>query len=529
MVVAYVRLYPSLPPQGAQEGRVYALLLPSAEDSAWAELDVRPSFLGGFGAFPGRNAPCWADSASVPVLLPYLGCETVTKDAHTLRTLLAVLKGHFERVTLGEVQAHNGSDQAYVADGLFAVPRTSKLSASSLPLSPETKLLQVAAFADEHGGYRRGSSGGGSASACYLLAEDVRTALHLSSPQTAHLFDLLCAHSRHEHADRHLATHCATIHRKEEGYVLVNAHPGYADPVAITGMVNEPKAQESANMKMVQGYAVLLPDSDPQLGNRDLAQPEGAVAAWREHVLPPEGSLAKKLNELGVLAHCSERMVMYMTTRRSYTPEVELTVDYGKSYTRDYASGGHRPSCPRLYVMPTERLTASQLAKPEWPSLPGWFNPLRQPPHRPAFAIEDSSGGSEEEDEGGRCSSITVVPDEPSVVAARRAALGLPRAGKEQDARVVAMTAKLDQSTLVAVPKSPLPRLSALSQGGVEPELPPTKTMGRSNAANGATGGKRRRVAAMGAGSSRSLDGIFAAQKRFRRGAPSSKTKTRKL
>ena len=91
------------------------------------------------------------------------------------------------------------------------------------------------------------------------------------------------------------------------------------------------------------------------------------------------------------------------------------------------------------------------------------------------------------------------------------------------------MTAKLDQSTLVAVPKSPLPRLSALSQGGVEPELPPTKTMGRSNAANGATGGKRRRVAAMGAGSSRSLDGIFAAQKRFRRGAPSSKTKTRKL
>ena len=77
--------------------------------------------------------------------------------------------------------------------------------------------------------------------------------------------------------------------------------------------------------------------------------------------------------------------------------------------------------CPRLYVMPTERLTASQLAKPEWPSLPGWFNPLRQPPHRPAFAIEDSSGGSEEEDEGGgaRASPLFLM----SQVLSRHAAL----------------------------------------------------------------------------------------------------------
>ena len=153
MVVAYVRICPSLPPPPASEGRVYALLLPDAQDSTWAEIDVRSSCLGGFGAFPGRDvAPCWADTASVPILLPYLGCETVTKDAHALRSLLAVLKGHFERVTLGEVQAHHTCDQPYVADGLFAVPRTSKVSASSSPLPPETKLLQVAASADEHGG-----------------------------------------------------------------------------------------------------------------------------------------------------------------------------------------------------------------------------------------------------------------------------------------------------------------------------------------------------------------------------------------
>ena len=78
-------------------------------------------------------------------------------------------------------------------------------------------------------------------SACYLLAEDVRKVLNLNG-HYSHLFDLLCAHAQHEHADRHLATHCAVVHRKIEGYCLVDAHPAFADPIALTGMINEPCA-----------------------------------------------------------------------------------------------------------------------------------------------------------------------------------------------------------------------------------------------------------------------------------------------
>ena len=99
---------------------------------------------------------------------------------------------------------------------------------------------------------------------------------------------------------------------------------------------------------------------------------------------------------------------MYMTTRRAYPTAQELTVDYGKAYARNYASGDHRPSCPQLYTIPPEKLTAEQTKNPSFPRLPGWFNPTRQPARRPAFAPRRGKAGA-----------IDVCRDEPAVVAAR--------------------------------------------------------------------------------------------------------------
>ena len=261
MVVAYVRLYASLAPTTSPSTRVYALLLPSHADDTWAELDVRPSRLGGYGVFPARrkSGVNWHDVSHIPVLLPYLGVESVTKDAHSLRTLLEVLKGHFECCTVAELEATHGGQ--YVRDGLFAIPHRGSGGDGAI-LSSSTELLQVS----------HAPSNGGTADVCYLLADDVRVALHLGGKH-AHLFDLLRAHSKHEHADRHLATHVATVHRKEEGYVLVNAHPAFADPVSITGMINEPPSGETPTTKMVQSYARLLRDDEPIMRQLRLKQP----------------------------------------------------------------------------------------------------------------------------------------------------------------------------------------------------------------------------------------------------------------
>jgi len=224
MVVCMVRLYPSLAPNALPSARVYALLLPSAEHipssegATWSELSVQRSGLSGLGVFPG-HAAIWNDVGETPILLPYFGAETVVNDALSLRLFMAVLKGHFVRVTVGQVVAASrvGLTQAR---GHFAVPISSEHE-QALPL--EKMLLQVAA------------SQSGSASAVhYLLAEETRTLLNLVGPQ-AHLFDLLCVHANDGHVDRHFATHVGTLKRKGEGHVLINAHPAFRDPLSITG------------------------------------------------------------------------------------------------------------------------------------------------------------------------------------------------------------------------------------------------------------------------------------------------------
>ena len=112
-----------------------------------------------------------------------------------------MLKGNFESVSLREHQALHGGGRTYVADGLFAIPQ-SNAPAQTKPLPPETRLMQVRYASDDN------------ASACYMLADDTRTVLHLTGTRAC-LFDLLCAHSKHEHADHHLATHLTTLERME--------------------------------------------------------------------------------------------------------------------------------------------------------------------------------------------------------------------------------------------------------------------------------------------------------------------------
>ena len=216
MVVAYVSLSKSAT-DDAPRSRVYALLVPSEKESEWAEVAVRRSPLGGFGLYPRSEADTiWSDALAIPVLLPYFGVETVVKDAHGLKALMEVLKGNFERVSVAELQLQRG--RAFVADGLFAVPHES--FPSRKPLPPATRLLQGLppatgrAAAGAAAGAVAGEATGDGALVWYMLEEHGLAALNLAGA-SAHLFDLLCAHATGEHADRHLATHVASVRRME--------------------------------------------------------------------------------------------------------------------------------------------------------------------------------------------------------------------------------------------------------------------------------------------------------------------------
>ena len=142
-----------------------------------------------------------------PVLLPYFGAETVTKDSHSLTMLLVVLRGDFETCTVGEVLlATSDGVGALVADGLFAVRqedvahkldrppldnKTELLQVSCCPhvAAALTSLLQVACANATSSSARKGVCVEPKATkVCYLITDDVRAALHLQadSPR-AHL------------------------------------------------------------------------------------------------------------------------------------------------------------------------------------------------------------------------------------------------------------------------------------------------------------------------------------------------------
>lgn len=398
---------------------VYALLLPD-EKGRWDEVRVAPSTnpAAGWGCYPApwaRNGSRvkW-DSLHAPVLMPYLGVETVVQDEHLLRLLVRVLQGDFEELELSAVARATGNAD-YVSDGICVVAASAARGALAkrTPLPLTTPVLQVSYIAPKAEG-----AGGvfGSSEVCYLLRDDVRALLRLDAADSAHLWELLCAHSRYHHTDRHLATHVAHVYRVEEGYTLVNAHPAFREAVSMTGMINEPPAKVAPSMKLVQGYARFLDDSHELMRERGLKQPKDAAAAWRMHTLAPPGH---PVNVDG-LAHghpLSERMTLFATTRKSYPLDEELTVDYGRSYRRDYDS--HKHSTQRRNDVPTapDVFDEETLARATWPDVPGWYHPELQPMARPAFA---RVGGPSK-----KTSRVVLCPDDKELVKRRRALVGL--------------------------------------------------------------------------------------------------------
>ena len=89
MVRAYVQLLDTL---DEPQTKIFAMLLPSAGESKWAELKVQQSQLGGYGVFPSKADETLTESSSTQVLLPFFGLETVVSDARAKSSLFEVLK-----------------------------------------------------------------------------------------------------------------------------------------------------------------------------------------------------------------------------------------------------------------------------------------------------------------------------------------------------------------------------------------------------------------------------------------------------
>lgn len=325
MVVVFVRLCETATAKPTQT--VYGLLLPSAGDSRWNELDVRDSNINASGLFPStRAAALWANAGTTPLLLPYYGHETVVHSKTAHDCLVSVLKGNFEEIMLSDLKSRT------MLSNLHAV----KMKTDNLPAS--APVLQISCATVGH--------------SYYVLASDVRELLNLDEHALSRL-----------HKVRDGATHCASVYRVGEGHVIINAHPTFHEPVAVAGWVNEPLRDERCNMQMITARAVcagrtalldmtllsersvapsmlwtvadakMVDKNDPVLKARGLLQTRNALDAWAEHV---------SVHSAGNVFQISEKMVLYKTKCKMYTAKTELTVDYGNSYVRDYDSGEHR-------------------------------------------------------------------------------------------------------------------------------------------------------------------------------------------
>jgi len=104
-------------------------------------------------------------------------------------------------------------------------------------------------------------------------------------------------------------------------------------------------------------------------------------------------------------------MVLYFTTRKSYSTTEELTVDYGCSYQRNYNSNQHR-AVRRPFEVPPDTIDQRFIEAACWPSLPGWWNPYMQP-ERAAF--KRAANGK-----------VDCVDDNINVVIQRYKSLGIP-------------------------------------------------------------------------------------------------------
>ena len=354
---------------------VYALLLP--RDGQWAELAVVPSTVdaGGFGVRPARGELDWSclrdgkRGELVRVLMPYLGNETVAHDERTLKLLHCVLRGDFVTVNAREAREALGAPRMW-REGICAEPEPQRGGGGGArsrrePLDDDELLLQIADSCDCVPAAEATGGAAKASGAYYVIREDARRDLNLCGARS-HLWDLLEAHERHHHADRHLATHVVDLHRKEEGHVIVNAHPAFAEPDAIVGLINEPLKDERPNVQMVQGYCTLLESADPRLTSRGLRQPPDAHQLWDATMRAPVGHPRHGI-DLGTKCDAprvSELMTMYVTGRERYEVDEELTVSYGENSPRSRRDA----ISPHPHTPPLK--STSRFTSPRRPPLP---------------------------------------------------------------------------------------------------------------------------------------------------------------
>lgn len=406
--------------------------LPEHKRWAWDELRVGVSAIQGFGLFARDSAALKWGSLARPVAVPYLGKETEVESATTAKVLRHVLCGNFDVVRRSQLHTPRGHE--WCQDGVYVtlLPKEEQarlgLEAVRPPANakaPDVELCQVA-VEPEYGARGTFSFDEGDKEVCYLRSDEVRELLHLPP----HIFKLLEAHGRDEHADRNMATHLVQVTRKLTEHVLVNAHPLFRNGAFIMGNANEPP-KGPPSLELLQLQLTPLDNGDPLLLRAGLEQSSQTVEMYRQFVEQhPE---------------VAEKSTFFVTKRDSYDLADELTAVYGSSYKRTYSTWGHSGT-PLAYRVPADTWQDGTWDTwAQWPlRCPGWFNVDRQPLNRPAFARVDPA-------RAGGPTTIELRPDLPEVIKARRGALD-GDSDEQRIARLDSLFLEWDLPTLAEAP-----------------------------------------------------------------------------
>ena len=388
------------------DGRTCLLVLPRRSSSgawAWDELRVVPSPLAGLGlACRSTRALDWG-KLPYPVLLPYVGRTTVVEHEQEATVLSSVLRGCFRTLPFRRLLRQGGGrwvkrrffleqEDEDESDDVESDDDTLPLSSrcrsphdDALP-AEDAAVLQVPLGDGDDGDVDVGERG-----VVYVVASEVREALHLPP----HALALLGAHCKHHHVDRHFDTHVMAYAVGGGRHVLVNSHPVFADAAHIVGNVNESPPDAAPTLESRVGTVVLAAGAD--------APTRAAWAAWSA-AHPPVGG----------------RACFFATTRKAYADGAELTASYGAGYQRHYdAYAG--PALRWAARIPPDRVAPADAARLRWPERPGWWHPDAQPLGRPCFRRDAASG------------EVRLVRDRRTLVLARRLLAGGKRRGVRDD------------------------------------------------------------------------------------------------
>ena len=302
----------------------------------WDEVHVAESSIAGSGLLTSSSpALAWSDLRR-PALLPLLGVITTCRNAPEACVLTRVLQGRFRRVQTGDAL-----DGVTVGEPMLVVPSPSE-EGSFTPLA-EAEAVQ-----------------------------------RLQVPP--HMLELLAAHERHHHADRHFATHVIEFERGAQS-VLVNAHPAFGNAAFAAGAINEPPPTRAPTLEIRK----LRIEVDLSGASKLVQQQWREFAAAFPEVLEPHPFFA--------------------TLRKSYRDGAELTACYGANFERRYAAWGFPTPVRYALRLPPEIFSFNAEQESRWPHCAAWHNPLLQPLGRPAFAR-------------GADGSFALVDDLPEVVLA---------------------------------------------------------------------------------------------------------------